>query len=310
MATRKASKWCLDALATHYPQLFGGSADLTPSNLTKWDTALPYNAQQYQGNYLHYGVREFAQFAIVNGINTYQGFHAFAATFLTFVDYGKNALRLAAMMKIPSIFIFTHDSIGLGEDGPTHQPIEHLAHLRAIPNMNVWRPSDLQETLAAWQDALNQTTQPTCITLSRQTCPQQIQKGWGKPSNGAYVLSGIKNQPAQLILLATGSEVQLITQAAEILREIYPTANILTVSMPSINRFLKQNQTYQTQILPPNIPKIIVEAAHPQSWYNIKRDQDYFVGVDAFGYSAPGEAVFQKMGVTVDVIIHHAKGIL
>jgi transketolase len=305
-STRKASWHCLNALAPKMPALFGGSADLTDSNLTKWQGAQTFN-QTRVGRYLHFGVREFAQNAIANGLALHGGLVPFVGTFMTFIDYGKNALRLAAMMRVRTIFVLTHDSIGLGEDGPTHQPIEHLAHLRSMPHVRVWRPCDLFETMVSWQAALSYQG-PSCLVLSRQTLPAQDHLAdRGHPHQGGYIITPAQGTPG-LILVATGSEVGLAQQAA---KQLLSTGVLVhVVSMPCISEFLSQDQTYQQAILPAALPRLFIEAGHPQSWFQLKRDQDSVLGLEDYGHSAPGAQVYQAMGLTPEHTIQAAQSLL
>jgi transketolase len=298
-ATRKASLWCLNQLANQLPALFGGSADLTGSNLTQWDGAPTFNDTR-KGRYVHYGVREFGQSAVANGIALHGGLIPYTGTFLTFIDYSKNALRLAALMGIRSIYVLSHDSIGLGEDGPTHQPIEHLANLRAMPHVHVWRPCDTYETAISWQQALTYQG-PSCLALSRQNLPAQSHDQIiGEPEKGGYVLTST-SQPAALTFVATGSEVGLAQEAARQLKSQGIHASV--VSMPCIDVFCAQDSTYQERVLPPNLPRIFVEAGHPQSWFALKRDKDAVIGLSDFGHSAPAQDIFTEMNLTTKQLI-------
>lgn len=311
-ATRQSSGQTLNQIAQHCPHLFGGSADLTGSNNTRWDNAPTFDAHNPQGAYLHYGVREFGMLAILNGITLHQGFIPYGGTFLTFADYGKNAIRLAALMNIPTAFIFTHDSIGLGEDGPTHQPIEHLAMLRAIPNLNVWRPADRFETLVAWDHMLAESKTPNCLILSRQKCTQQKHKpnDCHQAAQGGYILHHHKSTAdhPDIILVATGSEVSLAMEALPSLAAQGLDAAV--VSMPCLDRFSEQSQAYQDSVLPPNIPRLFVEAGHPMSWYAYARPQDHILGIEHFGASAPAHVLFKTYGFTTEAIYQQAKRLL
>jgi transketolase len=305
-ATRKSSGAVIAFLAEHWPELFGGSADLTESNNTAWPNAPIFSATNPKGRYLHYGVREFGMFAMLNGITLHHGLVAYGGTFLTFADYGKNALRLAALMRIPSLFIFSHDSIGLGEDGPTHQPIEHLAMLRAIPNLNVWRPADRFETLIAWQQIIAEENTPSCLILSRQSCRQQDHTTTSPESvsKGAYLLLDSPKKPS-IILLATGSEVGLATAAAKALGTENINASVL--SIPCMDRFKQLNKTEQNTLLPDTLPRVCIEAGHPMSWFGLARPNDLVIGISTFGDSAPGNDALKAHGFGEQEVIHSIK---
>ncbi|MDB6096704.1 MAG: tkt [Francisellaceae bacterium] len=301
IATRKSSQKVIEHILPLLPELIGGSADLSESNSTFCQHSIPLNANQLLGNYIFYGVREFGMSAIMNGIALYNGFIPYGGTFLSFLDYGRNAVRLAALMKIRVIFIYSHDSIGLGEDGPTHQPIEQLSLLRMTPNMNVWRPADSVETAFAWQGALSRLEGPSSIILSRQNLkalnysPAMIQN----IARGGYVLVECKEIP-KIIILATGSEVSLACEAASALQDKYP---IRVVSLPCIEVFLSQPKSYQDRVLPPKIKRIAVEASAIDYWYKWVGFEGRVVGLKNFGLSAPGEMVFEAMGLTVEAVI-------
>jgi len=298
IATRKASQNAIEALAPALPEFMGGSADLTGSNLTNWSACKPVRANQW-GNHINYGVREFGMSAIMNGIALHGGYIPFGGTFLTFSDYSRNAIRMAALMKLRSIFVFTHDSIGLGEDGPTHQSVEHVASLRLIPNLMVWRPCDTSETVVAWASAVERKHGPSALIFSRQNCPfvarsaQQIKD----IARGGYVLRDSKSTPAALIM-ATGSEVGLALQTAERLEE--EGIAIRVVSIPSTTVFDQQDPAYKASVLPAGIPRIAVEAGVSDFWWKYACAAVH--GVDTFGESAPAAQLYEYFGLTVDQI--------
>jgi transketolase len=299
IATRKASHEVIQWVAAEVPNFVGGSADLAPSTLTLIDGGGDVEAHAYEGRNLHFGIREHGMGAIVNGLNLHY-MRAFGSTFLIFSDYMKGAIRLAALMRLPSIFVFTHDSIGLGEDGPTHQPVEQLAHLRATPNLYVVRPADANETALAWRFALRQTTTPTALALSRQGLP--VWRPSAIPDDaierGAYVLrESYKGDEPDLTLIATGSEVHLCNSAADLL-EAGGVATRL-VSMPCMERFAEQDSAYRDKVLPPSChARVAVEAASPLSWYRWVGDYGGIVAMETFGASGPGKAVFERFGFT------------
>ncbi|WP_046305472.1 transketolase [Blochmannia endosymbiont of Camponotus (Colobopsis) obliquus] len=309
IATRQASQNTLEIFGPMLPELIGGSADLTPSNLTNWSqtTSIVNNPA---GNYIHYGVREFGMTAIGNGIANYGGFLPYTATFLTFIEYARNAVRMAALMKNRHIMIYTHDSIGLGEDGPTHQPVEQLASLRMTPNINHWRPCDQVETAVAWKTAIENRTGPTALILSRQSLNQQTRnaKQLMNIYRGGYILKDCENNP-ELILIATGSEVELAVAAYQKLtKEDY---KIRVVSMPSTNVFEEQNQIYRDTVLPPFITaRIAIEAGSPDYWYKYVGLSGKIIGVSTFGHSAPAKKLFEFFGFTVENIILKAYELL
>lgn len=308
-ATRQASQDCLDALGPHLPEFLGGSADLTGSNNTFWSGSKTITASNSDGNYIFYGVREFAMAAIMNGIAVHGGFIPYGGTFLVFADYARNAIRLSALMKQRVIYVLTHDSIGLGEDGPTHQPVEHAAMLRITPNMSVWRPCDTVETAIAWQSAIERRDGPTALLLSRQTLayqPRDITQV-ALIARGGYVLRG-EGEP-KLILIATGSEVALAVAAFEQLTS--RGHKVRVVSMPNCNLFLAQDEAYRQQVLPNTIRKrIAIEAAASSDWYQFVGLDGFVIGLDRFGESAPGQKVFAALGFTVENIIAHAEQLL
>jgi transketolase len=309
MATRKASHRCIHAYAQLLPELYGGSADLTGSNLTHWPGSSTASAANPAGNYLHYGVREFAMATIMNGLALYGGFIPFGGTFLVFADYARNALRLSALQKLRVIYVFTHDSIGLGEDGPTHQPIEHVAMLRLTPNMSVWRPCDATETAAAWRAGLERADGPTCLALSRQNLPLQPRTAEQVADimRGAYILFESAANP-EIILIATGSEVELAIQGAHAL--VAKGHQVRVVSMPCVDIFLKQDETYRLHVLPRTIKKrIAIEAGISDYWYRFVGDEGAIIGMHSFGESAPAELLFKHFGFTVENIVQTAERI-
>ncbi len=303
LATRKASQQCLNHYAVYLPELLGGSADLTGSNNTDWSGSKALSKTVWDGNYLHYGVREFGMSAIMNGMALHGGMIPYGGTFLVFSDYARPALRLASLMKIRVIFVYTHDSVGLGEDGPTHQPIEQTASLRMIPGLDVWRPADLMETAVAWQQALLNMAGPTSILLSRQTLPalphEKAEADLIK--RGGYILKDAQATP-DIILIATGSEVQLALHAAAGLLEQGISARV--VSMPCVEQFLRQSAAYQEMVLPRKILKrVAIEAAVTDTWYRFVGHEGTVIGLDAFGLSAPLNDVLEVLGLTVERVI-------
>jgi transketolase len=309
-ATRKSSQDCLNAYAPLLPELLGGSADLTGSNHTDWKGSAVLSCAVANGNYIHYGVREFAMFAIMNGISLHGGFIPYGGTFLTFVDYGRNAVRLAALMKQQIILVFTHDSIGLGEDGPTHQPIEHAALLRLTPGISVWRPCDALETAIAWKLAIERHHQPTCLLLSRQNLPQQNRDAQKikNVARGGYVLLDSAHIP-QAIIIATGSEVSLAIAAAGQLAE--QGFAIRVVSMLSTDTFDAQSDDYRESVLPSAITaRLAVEAGAKDFWYKYVGSAGNVVGLNRYGESAPYKDVYQALGLTVENIMQAVRALL
>jgi transketolase len=303
IATRKASQNCLNQYAPLLPELLGGSADLTHSNLTLWSGCNPISQQQYNGNYIYYGVREFGMSAIMNGITLHGGFIPYGGTFLTFCDYARNAVRMAALMKIRCIFVYTHDSLALGEDGPTHQPVEHAAMLRLTPNMSVWRPCDSVESAVAWRTAIERQEGPSALLFSRQNLPHQVRDNatLQQIAKGAYILKNCAPLP-DAILIATGSEVNLAMQAAEKLTAM--GYHIRVVSMPCCDQFDKQESAYRTLVLPPHVTKrIAIEAASKDYWYKYVGLNGAIIGLDRFGESAPGDTVMAALGFNIENII-------
>jgi transketolase len=302
MATRKSSGKVLDALSEKMPELLGGSADLTPSNNTKFDEADDFQKENPSSRYLHFGVREHAMGAALNGMNVFGGIIAYGGTFLIFSDYMKPAIRIAALSYIPSIFVFTHDSIGLGEDGPTHQPVEHLMALRATPNLVVIRPADANEVCEAWKVAISRRDGPTALALTRQTVPTLAIGPFVKLSRGAYVMKDFGENP-QLILMASGSEVNLIYSAAQ--RLFAEGIETRVVSFPSWELFEKQDDAYKESVLPQKIQvRLAVEAGASLGW---ERYAKFIIGIDHYGASAPGEIVLEKFGFTVENVVAKAQ---
>ncbi len=302
MATRKASQICIEHFAPLCTELLGGSADLTGSNSTDWSGTQIISADHWQGNYLHYGVREFGMSAIMSGIALHGGFIPYGGTFLVFSDYSRSAVRMAAMMQQRVIFIFSHDSIGLGEDGPTHQPIEHISALRLIPNVQIWRPADLMETAVAWEKALEHHTGPSCLLLSRQTLPaiSRSIEHQAYVDCGGYIVSDSPDHP-ELILLATGSELHLALAGAEALRQEGIATRV--VSMLCAERFLAQDAAYREFVLPNNARKrIAIEAGTTPYWYRFVGLDGSVIGLDRFGECGPGDIVFTSLGITVNRI--------
>ncbi len=304
VATRKASQNTIEVLAPAVPEFMGGSADLTGSNLTNWSTCKAVRGDQW-GNHINYGVREFGMSAIMNGIALHGGYIPFGGTFLTFSDYSRNALRMAALMKLRSIFVFTHDSIGLGEDGPTHQSVEQVASLRLIPNLMVWRPCDTTESGVAWGAAIERKNGPSALIFSRQTCPfiSRSAAQVKEIARGAYVLRDPKSTKIDAVIIATGSEVALALQAAQHLEK--DGIGVCVVSMPSTTVFDQQDATYKAKVLPANIPRIAVEAGVSDFWW--KYGCAAVHGVDTFGESAPAPQLYEYFGLTSDQIAKTVK---
>lgn len=311
IATRKASGQTLNAIAANLPLLIGGSADLAPSTDTNLKDYPSFSPVDYGGRNFHFGVREHSMAAAINGIALTKGFIPYGATFLIFSEYQRPSIRLAAIMGIRPVFLFTHDSIGLGEDGTTHQPIEQLISLRSIPNLTVIRPADANETAQAWRVAIQHQSGPVALVLTRQNLPVIDQNKYAKASGlekGAYILSPAK-QDAQLILIATGSEVPLILDAQKALEEENIFATV--VSMPSWELFEKQDQTYKDAVLPPNQKKrLAVEAGSPMGWIKYVGCEGDVIGITKFGESAPGEEVMAEYGFTIENVVKHAKALI
>ena len=309
IATRKASQQALDALAPALGELVGGSADLAGSNLTIHKGSRPITPSDFAGNYIYFGVREFGMTAICNGIALHGGLIPYSATFLTFSDYSRNALRMAALMRIRQVLVFTHDSIGLGEDGPTHQPVEHLASLRLMPNVTVWRPCDAVESMAAWIDAIERADGPSALIFTRQGVPHQPRSDAqiADIRRGGYVLRD-GDGPARLVIIATGSEVGLAVAAAERLGE--QGVSVRVVSMPCNQLFDRSTATYRQQVLPNAVPRLVLEAGVTEYWRRYVGDTGDVIGVDRYGESAPAKVLFEHFGLTVDNVVARAAGLL
>ena len=299
MATRKASLVALNAFAPALPEMAGGSADLTGSNLTKHDGSTVISGDDASGNYIYFGVREFGMSAMCNGLGLHGGVLPYSGTFLTFSDYSRNALRMAALMKLQNVFVFTHDSIGLGEDGPTHQPVEHTESLRLMPNMSVWRPCDAVETAVAWRHAIERRDGPTSLILTRQGLPHQERSAvqLADVGRGGYVLKDSDGMP-ELILIATGSEVALAVAAADELAA--GGVKVRVVSMPSTDQFDQQSDDYREAVLPAAVTaRVAVEAGVTSGWWRYTGTRGQVIGLDRFGESAPAEVLFEYFGFSV-----------
>ncbi len=306
LATRATSGQVLDALVPKIPTLLGGSADLTGSNKTKAKDAEPIKPGDFSGSYIHYGIREHGMGAIMNGLALH-GLRAFGGTFLVFADYMRPTIRMAALMGLPVIFVFTHDSIGLGEDGPTHQPVEQLASLRVIPNLVTLRPADGNETSQAWKIALERTDGPTALVLTRQGLPQ-ITPVNNAAERGAYVLSDGKWVSPEIVLIATGSEVALAMDAKSKLAEEGIAARV--VSMPSWELFDAQPQEYRDEVLPPNVPRLAIETGSTLAWARYLGNNGDVIGLDRYGASAPYETIFEQFGFTVENVVEKARNLI
>jgi len=307
VATRKASQDVLQEVGPATPELLGGSADLTGSNLTDWRGHRPLKGRA-TGNHVHYGVREFGMAAIMNGVALHGGFRPFGGTFLTFSDYARNGVRMSALMKLPVVYVFTHDSIGLGEDGPTHQPVEHASSLRLIPNVDVWRPADAAETAVAWRETLRRLDGPGCLLLTRQALPHA---GDGTPrldaiARGAYVL----RRPAgeRIALLASGSEVGVALAAAALLAAEGIAARV--VSVPCMNVFERQDAAYRRHIIPRHLARIAIEAGSTGLWWKFVGEDGDVIGIDRFGESAPAGELFKLFGITAEAVAQRARSLL
>ena len=301
-ATRKSSLGALEAFAPMLPELIGGSADLTGSNCTRHSGSVGVTAEG-GGNYVYFGVREFAMGAMLNGMALHGGFIPYGGTFLTFSDYQRNALRMAALMRQRCIFVFTHDSIGVGEDGPTHQPIEHLESLRIIPNMRVWRPCDAVEAAVAWREAIERRDGPTSLALSRQGLPAQARSAeqLAQVERGGYVLKREAASRPDVLLIATGSEVQLAMGASELLESEGVAARV--VSMPCVYVFMQQDAGYRESVLPKSVrARVVAEAGVPRGWPGISGPQGRVLGIARFGESAPGDRLFEHFGFTAEAV--------
>ena len=308
MATRKCSKACLDFFVKELPELIGGSADLTPSNNTFSSSSSTFSNENPSGNHINYGVREFGMSAIMNGMVLHGGIKPYGATFLVFTDYARNAVRLSALMEIPSIFVYTHDSVALGEDGPTHQPVEHMVTLRSTPNLNSWRPADLVETAVAWNEAVKSKKTPTCLIFSRQgtSAISRTEDQLSLINKGGYLID--ESDSSDITLIASGSEVQLIIDAAKELKNHSIYANV--VSMPSLDLFLQQSEKFQSSVINPDKPILVVECSHPNSWYRILNRKDKVIGIESFGESAPGSELLEHFGFNTENVVNSAKSLL
>jgi len=310
IATRKASQNAIGGYAKLLPEFLGGSADLTPSNLTGWKEAKAITNTVSDGNYISYGVREFGMSAIMNGMALHGGFIPFGGTFLMFSEYARNALRMAALMKIRSIFVYTHDSIGLGEDGPTHQPVEQIATLRMIPNMAVWRPCDAVESAVAWAQAVERKTGPSCLIFSRQNLPHMERSGeqLSAIARGGYVLKDCEGTP-EAILIATGSEVELAVNACEELSK--KGRKVRVVSMPSTDTFDAQDAAYRESVLPSKVrARVAVEAGVTAFWAKYVGLDGKVIGIDRFGESAPADKLFKEFGFTTENVVKAVESII
>ena len=302
LETRKSSQRCIGALADAVPELFGGSADLTGSNGTRW-------ADAPDARYLSYGVREFGMSAITNGMTLHGGLRPFSGTFLVFMEYARNAVRLAALMEIPNVFVYTHDSVAVGEDGPTHQPIEQLTNLRTTPGLHTWRPCDTVESAFAWEAAIASQRKPSALIFTRQKTPAMVRdlEAFNAIARGGYVLSREQGE-LDVILIATGSEVGLAAQAADLLKA--DGLGVRLVSMPCTDIFLSQDAEYRDSVLPAGCSaRVAVEAAHPDYWYRFVGLQGAVVGIDRFGISAPGDEAMAALGMTVENVVAAARSV-
>ncbi|MEX0334292.1 transketolase [Vibrio tubiashii] len=310
IASRKASQNALEAFGAMLPEFLGGSADLAPSNLTMWSGSKSVSADDAAGNYIHYGVREFGMTAIMNGIALHGGFVPYGATFLMFMEYARNAMRMAALMKVQNIQVYTHDSIGLGEDGPTHQPVEQMASLRLTPNMSTWRPCDQVESAVAWKLAIERKDGPTSLIFSRQNLAQQArnEEQVANIAKGGYILKDCEGKP-ELILIATGSEVELaVNAAAELTAE---GKKVRVVSMPATDAFDKQDAEYRESVLPSDVTaRIAVEAGIADFWYKYVGFDGRIIGMTTFGESAPAGELFKMFGFTTENVVNTAKELL
>ncbi|GAB4567474.1 MAG: transketolase [Rhizobacter sp.] len=307
IATRKASQDVLHDIGPAMPELLGGSADLTGSNLTDWKGHRPLKGSA-TGNHVHYGVREFGMAAIMNGVALHGGYRPFGGTFLAFSDYARNGVRMSALMKLPVVYVFTHDSIGLGEDGPTHQPVEHASSLRLIPNVDVWRPGDATETAVAWRQALRRADGPSCLLLSRQALPHA---GDGRArveaiARGAYVLR--RPEREAVALLASGSELGVALAAARLLAEEGIAARV--VSVPCMNVFERQDEAYRRSVVPRHLPRLAIEAGSTGLWWKHVGEDGDVVGIDRFGESAPAGELFKLFGFTAEAVAARARSLL
>ena len=309
MATRKASQVCLDFFVKELPELVGGSADLTPSNNTFTKSSSTFSNENPSGNHINYGVREFGMSAIMNGMVLHGGIKPYGATFLVFTDYARNAVRLSALMGLPNIFVYTHDSIALGEDGPTHQPVEHLVTLRSTPNLYNWRPADLVETSIAWKNAVISENSPTCLVLSRQNTSAitRTKEQIDAIENGGYLIK--EEDDATLSLIASGSELQLALDASDVLLNEHGIKTNV-ISMPCLDVFLEQGDDYQSKVIKPDLPALVIELSHPNSWYKILNKGDKVLGIESFGESAPANVLLEHFGFTTANVVELSKSLV
>ena len=309
MATRKASQVCLDFFVKELPELVGGSADLTPSNNTFTKSSSTFSNENPSGNHINYGVREFGMSAIMNGMVLHGGIKPYGATFLVFTDYARNAVRLSALMGLPNIFVYTHDSIALGEDGPTHQPVEHLVTLRSTPNLYNWRPADLVETSIAWKNAVISESSPTCLILSRQNTSaiSRTKEQIDAIENGGYLIK--EEGDATLSLIASGSELQLALDASDVLLNEHGIKTNV-ISMPCLDVFLEQGDDYQSKVIKPDLPALVIELSHPNSWYKILNKGDKVLGIESFGESAPANVLLEHFGFTTANVVELSKSLV
>ncbi len=310
VATRKASQNCLNTFAPVLPEMLGGSADLTGSNLTNWSGSQPLTRENAEGNYVYYGVREFGMSAIMNGVALHGGFIPYGGTFLMFMEYARNAVRMAALMKLRSIFVYTHDSIGLGEDGPTHQAVEQLTALRATPNMSVWRPCDTVESAVAWQRAIEKQDGPSALIFSRQGLPVMPRSDalLADVQKGGYILRDCAQTPVAIVI-ATGSEVEIAMAAVEQLQA--QDVQVRLVSMPSVDHFEAQDDNYRESVIPSSIAaRVTVEASHQDYWFKYAGLNGRVIGMNSFGESAPGDQLMEYFGFTVENIVQSVKAVL
>ena len=310
IASRKASQNAIEGLAPKLPELVGGSADLAGSNLTLWSGSKSVERTNNGGNYIYYGVREFGMSAIMNGLSLHGGIIPYGGTFLMFSEYARNALRMAALMKIRVLFVYTHDSIGLGEDGPTHQPVEQTATLRYIPNMDVWRPCDTVESTVAWARAIERRDGPSILIFSRQNLPFQKRDADTIKliDNGGYILSEAAEGAPRAVIIATGSEVSLAMMAQKALAET--GIHVRVVSMPCTNRFDRQSQDYKDSILPKGVKRVAVEAGVTDYWRKYVGLEGAVVGMDTFGESAPAGELFKYFGFTVENVVKAVNSVI
>jgi transketolase len=304
VATRKASEMALEILTPAIPEMVGGSADLTGSNNTKAKATGPFDAENYGGRYVYWGIREFGMAAAMNGMALHGGVIPYGGTFLVFSDYCRNAIRLSALQHARVIYVLTHDSIGLGEDGPTHQPVEHVMSLRLIPNLEVFRPADIIETAECWHLALHNAEKPSVLALTRQNLPQLRSEGGLQSAKGAYLLKGAE-APRKVAIVATGSEVELAVKVREALEAEGIGADV--VSMPSMSRYLAQDADYQAALLPRDVLKVSIEAGVTLGWERIVGSEGVTIGIDTFGASAPAEVLFPHFGFSVEAIVPQIK---